>query len=408
MPEDESRFYYEGFTSPNGTIVPDDVFDILAPQLSEAELRVLLYIIRRTFGFKKDADNISLKQMVDGIKTRDGKVLDRGTGMSKSAAARGVKGLEEKGIVIAIRNRSQEKGDEPTTYKLRFRGDPVFSKNTRGVPPKEHPRVLLENTQQTVLQETVEQQTEFSSVEKSVSFSNSNQEGGVGETPTPTPTSTLVDNHAAANIPLAPSVPAATSQPDFSEPKGTSSENAPTAAQRDFRRIGETLAQRAAEYRQNGSVELQEAQKSADLGQPGLEDHSTPGSINSAPRRRGRPRKIRADYLDAVITDFSNEFHDEHHLPSNLTQARNLLKASGMDEERFVQSVVYPARAVVREQGNIRKHYGEGSALRNKMPYFFTCIRDILGIREDAGGPVPPIHQTEDRTLRPGRQDHPS
>src|SRR5213594_2906619 len=103
MPND---FYYEGFSNPNGTIVPDDVFDVLAPQLSEAELRVLLYIVRRTFGFKKGSDDISLKQMVDGITTRDGKVLDRGTGLSKSAAARGVKGLVTKGIVTSKRNRS--------------------------------------------------------------------------------------------------------------------------------------------------------------------------------------------------------------------------------------------------------------------------------------------------------------
>src|SRR5947209_15972592 len=57
-------FHYEGFSSPLGTIVPDDVFDVLMPQLADPELRVLLYIIRRTFGFKRDHDDISLKQMV--------------------------------------------------------------------------------------------------------------------------------------------------------------------------------------------------------------------------------------------------------------------------------------------------------------------------------------------------------
>jgi len=47
------EFRYKGFISPNGTIVPDDVFDVLAPELTEAELRVLLYVIRKTFGWKK-------------------------------------------------------------------------------------------------------------------------------------------------------------------------------------------------------------------------------------------------------------------------------------------------------------------------------------------------------------------
>jgi Bacteriophage replication protein O len=148
------EFHYDGFSSPNGTIVPDDVFDLLAPQLTEAELRVLLYIIRRTFGFKRDTDNISLKQLVEGIRTKDGRILDRGSGLSKSAASRGVKGLIEKGIIIATRNRSVEKGDEPTTYSLRFKDEPVFSKRTRGVSLKEHGGVLQGNTQQTVKQQT--------------------------------------------------------------------------------------------------------------------------------------------------------------------------------------------------------------------------------------------------------------
>src|SRR5215207_9360313 len=63
---------FDGFTRPNYTIVPDELFDRLLHQLSGAELKVLLYIIRRTFGFKKDSDRISLKQMAEGIRTRDG------------------------------------------------------------------------------------------------------------------------------------------------------------------------------------------------------------------------------------------------------------------------------------------------------------------------------------------------
>ena len=77
QPDDEG-FHFAGFSSPNSTSVPDDFFDVLAPNLSESELRVLIYIIRRTFGFKKEFDTISLKQMVEGIKTRDGRVLDQG------------------------------------------------------------------------------------------------------------------------------------------------------------------------------------------------------------------------------------------------------------------------------------------------------------------------------------------
>jgi len=109
---------FKGFISPRYTQVPDELFDELMAYLSGAELKVLLYIIRRTFGFKKDSDNISLRQICTGIKTRDGDVLDKGTGLSLSTVQIALKGLLEKNCVLTARNRSQEKGDEPTTYSL--------------------------------------------------------------------------------------------------------------------------------------------------------------------------------------------------------------------------------------------------------------------------------------------------
>jgi Bacteriophage replication protein O len=72
---------FKGFLSPRYTQVPDELFDKLMAHLSGAELKVLLYIIRRTFGFKKDSDNISLRQICHGIKTRGGGDLGQGNGV---------------------------------------------------------------------------------------------------------------------------------------------------------------------------------------------------------------------------------------------------------------------------------------------------------------------------------------
>lgn len=117
---DTDDFHFPGFAHPNGTFVPDEVFDILMPRLSEPELRVLLYIVRRTFGFKKNSDDISLKQMAEGIRKADGTPLDYGTGLSRPAVTKGVRGLVEKGVILAERNRTDERGDRPSTYTLRF------------------------------------------------------------------------------------------------------------------------------------------------------------------------------------------------------------------------------------------------------------------------------------------------
>ena len=126
-------FFYQGIPNLNGTIVPDDVFDVLMPVCTGAEFKVLAYIVRRTFGFKKESDAISLHQMVDGITKRNGTVLDRGTGLSKSAVAVAIKGLVAKGIIEAHRSTSKKRGYEPTTYRLRFADTQPLSRNrTRG------------------------------------------------------------------------------------------------------------------------------------------------------------------------------------------------------------------------------------------------------------------------------------
>jgi hypothetical protein len=78
----------KGFFRPTTTPTLDEIFDVWLSQLTGSELKVLLYIVRRTFGFKKDADRISLTQICEGIITREGKVLDRGTGLSRTSASR--------------------------------------------------------------------------------------------------------------------------------------------------------------------------------------------------------------------------------------------------------------------------------------------------------------------------------
>ena len=74
---------FDGFQSPNFTAVPDEVFDRLLADLSGAELKVLLYVIRRPFGLKTGSDRISKAQLAHGIQRRDGPALAHGTGLSR-------------------------------------------------------------------------------------------------------------------------------------------------------------------------------------------------------------------------------------------------------------------------------------------------------------------------------------
>nr|MDP9469961.1 replication protein [Chloroflexota bacterium] len=186
---------FDGFASPNFTQVPDELFDVLMPQLTDAELRVLLYIVRRTFGFKRETDAISLSQMVSGITTREGQVLDRGTGLSKATVARGLAGLRQKGVILAERRSSVQRGNEATTYRLRFKATssgmeqpatPVSQPRDRvhSAPPVSAVRQALSQPRDT--QKTVSKNTDFE-YSKEIHLSDERGAGESDQEPNPTP-----------------------------------------------------------------------------------------------------------------------------------------------------------------------------------------------------------------------------
>src|SRR5205823_3090694 len=123
MGKKQDGFRFAGFDTPRYTPTPDQIFDeLLAPSLlTEAELRVLLYIVRRTFGWKKECDEISLSQITGGIVKRDGSRLDWGAGVAKSTAVRAIKGLVEKEIIHVERNFREDGGSDVTTFSLHMR-----------------------------------------------------------------------------------------------------------------------------------------------------------------------------------------------------------------------------------------------------------------------------------------------
>ena len=164
-----------GFLKPTTTPTPDEIFDVWLPELSLSELRVLLYIVRRTFGFRKDADAISLSQLTNGIIKRTGDVLDRGTGLSRPSVFRAVQNLEEKGLIEVHRTMAEDGVNEINIYSLRFREEvgkpftyggqdtsPGVGKDSTYGRKESYLGVGKESTpQQTVLQQTERQQSDL-------------------------------------------------------------------------------------------------------------------------------------------------------------------------------------------------------------------------------------------------------
>lgn len=85
--------------TPNSTQVPNILIDFLFPNIPDAEMKCLLYICRRTFGFRRSSDRISYSQFINGIKTREGRVLDLGTGLSRQSVNIALRSLDFSGAI---------------------------------------------------------------------------------------------------------------------------------------------------------------------------------------------------------------------------------------------------------------------------------------------------------------------
>jgi len=340
---------FRGYSSPNYTPVPDELFDEQLPDLSGAELKVLLYVIRRTFGFKRESDTISLSQMLNGLRTRDGRVLDRGVGLSKKTLLQAIKSLEEQAIILTERRRSPEKGDEPTSYRLNVRSQggveetppPVGEKVHHGGGGETSPGGWGRNSP---TQETVRQQTDFdlSKFERSR------------------------DN-------------VLTEKPDVQDQDHLSQ------------------AETAEQPRQSGGGDpqlLSEILHTRALSKGRSTHAANDWSAGEATPRRSpssrQPERVDVDpeareRLRAFLADFAVELGDEAPLASTITRTLNIFTAANVPPERW-GDYLYQARGLTQEHtAQIRKvATGEAPVRRkNKMPYFLATLEQLVGLRPD-------------------------
>ena len=354
---------FRGYSSPNYTPVPDELFDEQLPDLSGAELKVLLYVIRRTFGFKRESDTISLSQMLNGLRTRDGRVLDRGVGLSKKTLLQAIKSLEEQAIILTERRRSQEKGDEPTSYRLNVRSQggveetppPVGEKVHQGGGGETLPGGWGRNSP---TQETVRQQTDFdlSNFERS------------HDDVLPT-----VDERLTANQ--------------------LGGESSTTYAQHqdheELLSLGEILRRRA-----------RRPERDATSADDRSGDDTTQRRVAPQPRRAhlgGEPEE--REQLHAFLGDFALELGDEAPLASTITRTLRIFTAAGVPSEHW-SDYLYQARGLTQEHtAQIRKLATGDSPVRrkNKMPYFLATLEQLVGLRPEA--PASPAPRTSTRHI---------
>jgi hypothetical protein len=113
----------ENHLIPNSTQVPNLVLDLLIPLLHDGEARVLLYLCRRTYGFQRQADRISLDQFTHGIRGNP-RQHDFGMGLGRQGVINGLAVLLEAGIVEQIEG-GQGRGRIPV-YRLNLKCEMVY------------------------------------------------------------------------------------------------------------------------------------------------------------------------------------------------------------------------------------------------------------------------------------------
>ena len=338
QPDDQTD-PFPGFRSPNYTQVPDELFDVLLPVLGGAELKVLMYIIRRTFGFKRDSDAISLSQMLTGIVKRDGERLDYGTGLTKKTLLKALSSLADRQIIFAERRITSAQGNMATVYRLNVKGStplggintpPLGEKVSRGsglTPPRAWGR--NSPTQETGEQETVEQNFYPSKLRKVET--GENEVGTVSETRT-----------------------------ELRMPK-------PQALAGGFATPADVL--------HAGGSYLSVIPAMA----------SEPAAEPSATGNSQRPEMDTEEWvrLQFHMTQFRKEFGDQASLRSSTTRAYNLFGRSGLSMAAFAERM-YRARAITQEHTATITAKGTDAdsqtPRKTKIPYFFSVLEDLLDL----------------------------
>ena len=327
------RTPFSGFDRPESNYfrMPNTWTDITAEIDNIAELKVVEYILRHTWGYQEYGvkKHITIDEFVHGRRRQDGSRMDKGTGLSERAVYDGLRKAVENGLIDEETDDS-DRGRIKKSYSLRMRenvhDDADLKSLKSGVQCLHPPLQELHPSPQTLQvrgasdaprteKDTLERHKDHSNIERS--------HDKVGESRATKPAATGSPQEATAN---------------------------------GYASLRDLIALR----RQRGVT---------------------------APRR-GRPAgsSDERERLRAFLTDFARELGDEAPLAATITRTLNTFKAAGVPPEQW-SDTLYQARGLTQEHtAQIRKLAGDGGdgiRRKNKMPYFFATLEQLVGLRPE-------------------------
>jgi hypothetical protein len=330
---------FPGFDRPeaNWFRMPNSWTDITADISSIAELKVVEYILRHTWGYAEYdlKKHITIDEFVRGRHRQEGGRLDRGTGLSERAVYDGLRKAVTDGLIEEEIDDS-DRGRVKKWYCLRMRGEAENGPNLG----------MLQSLQSGVqslhppLQTLHPNPAEFAPRSKTDTLERQDEES--------------VSNSRIDHRPLLNEDDAATGSPG----------RVPASA--------------------DGSV---------------LD--RTSGTAGEQPRRgegigtrvrRARPARIaqqEPDYqvIQAYIADFAREMNDRASLRVSTARAYNLYRRAALPRDEFLEQL-YAARAIVNERTPAITSTGEpgplGTPVKHRVAYYFAVLEDLLGLRAEA------------------------
>ncbi len=103
---------------PKFFMTPNIYVDVLMPLLTPEEFMVLMFAVRRTLGFHKRQDRISLSQFCTGT-VKYGEAKDDGTGLSVNSVRNALKKLEQYKILTKVEDNNPLT-NEGSLYEIQF------------------------------------------------------------------------------------------------------------------------------------------------------------------------------------------------------------------------------------------------------------------------------------------------
>ncbi len=125
---------------PNSTPTPNIILDEWMFQLSNAEFKVLMCICRKTYGWHKEKDQISLKQ------------IEKMTGLSRRGITQNLDSLLKYGLILKIKSKTSDGDDAANQYMINVNcmvpgseidSPPVVNSVHHGVVNSVHPQKKL-------------------------------------------------------------------------------------------------------------------------------------------------------------------------------------------------------------------------------------------------------------------------